>query len=46
MCNKQQHQHRIQAEGQALSLMKSKRFKGGRLKIYKCKCGCFHITRK
>ncbi len=47
MCKKQKHIHRLEAKGQALSLMRAPYFKGGKVTVYKCPdCGFFHISVK
>lgn len=44
VCKKHQHKTELAAQGQALSIMRSKRFNGIPLRIYECECGCFHVT--
>ena len=46
MCNKQYHAHELEAQAQALSLVKGGKANIKRLRIYECeKCGGYHITR-
>lgn len=44
VCKKHQHKTELAAQGQALSIMRSKRFSGSPMRVYHCWCGCFHIT--
>ncbi len=45
MCHKQQHISPFGAQQQALSLAKDKGMELNKMRIYKCRCGCYHATK-